>query len=144
MSGFPANVPAWAALLAAGLVLAGSGLTFIGALGLVRLKTFYERVHAPTLGATLGMFLILGGSVVYFTAAEGRFMPVELLVAVFFTVTTPVTLIILARAALFRDRTDRSGDGVRVPLEGECDGVVRTPPDLTAIDPRRSDAPQGR
>ncbi len=99
MSGFPANVPAWAALLAAGLVLAGSGLTFIGALGLVRLKTFYERVHAPTLGATLGMFLILGGSVVYFTAAEGRFMPVELLVAVFFTVTTPATLIILARAA---------------------------------------------
>jgi len=51
MSGFPANVPAWAALLAAGLVLAGSGLTFVGALGLVRLKTFYERVHAPTLGA---------------------------------------------------------------------------------------------
>jgi multicomponent K+:H+ antiporter subunit G len=109
----------------------------------VRLKTFYERVHAPTLGATLGMFLILGGSVVYFTAAEGKFMPVELLVAVFFTVTTPVTLIILARAALFRDRTDRSGDGVRVPLEGECAGVVRTPPDLT-IDPRRSDAPQDR
>lgn len=107
MSGFPANVPAWAALLAAGLVLAGSGLTFIGALGLVRLKTFYERVHAPTLGATLGMFLILGGSVVYFTAAEGRFMPVELLVAVFFTVTTPVTLIILgARGPV--PRPDRS------------------------------------
>jgi multicomponent K+:H+ antiporter subunit G len=143
MTGFPANVPAWAALLAACLVLAGSALTFLGAFGLVRLKTFYERVHAPTLGATLGMFLILGGSVVYFTAAEGKFMPVELLVAVFVTVTTPVTLIILARAALFRDRTDRSGDGVRVPLEGECAGVVRTPPDLT-IDPRRSDAPQDR
>ena len=71
MTGFPANVPAWAALLAACLVLAGSALTFLGAFGLVRLKTFYERVHAPTLGATLGMFLILGGSVVYFTAAEG-------------------------------------------------------------------------
>jgi multicomponent K+:H+ antiporter subunit G len=115
MSDFPANVPAWAALLAAALVLAGSGLTFIGALGLVRLKTFYERVHAPTLGATLGMFLILGGSVVYFTAAEGRFMPVELLVAVFFTVTTPVTLIILARAALFRWRANAPAWSARRP-----------------------------
>lgn len=143
MSGFPANVPAWAALLAAGLVLFGAGLTFIGALGLVRLQTFYERVHAPTLGATLGMFAVLCGSVIYFTGAEGRFMPIELLAAVFFTATTPVTLIILARAALFRDRTDRSGDGVRVPLEGECAGVVRTPPDLVT-GPRRSDAPQDR
>ncbi len=89
------------------------------------------------------MFLVLCGSVIYFTGAEGRFMPVELLAAVFFTATTPVTLIILARAALFRDRTDRSGDGVRVPLEGECAGVVRTPPDLVT-GPRRSDAPQGR
>src|SRR5690606_17042443 len=102
-------------------------------------QTFYERVHAPTLGATLGMFLVLSGSVIYFTGAEGRFMPVELLAAVFFTATTPVTLIILARAALFRDRTDRSGDGVRVPLEGECAATL-TPSRVTGISDSNSEA----
>ena len=51
--------------------------------------------------------LILAASIVWFTAAEGRFMPRELLIGLFLTVTTPVTLILLARAALFRDRTEK-------------------------------------
>ena len=48
------GLPAWAALLTALLVLLGAGLTLIGAVGLLRMKTFYQRVHAPTLGTTLG------------------------------------------------------------------------------------------
>ena len=88
------------------LALAVLGALFIGAIGLAQLKTFYERVHAPTLGATLGMALVLAASIVWFTAVEGRFMPREILIGLFLTVTTPVTLILLARAALFRDRTE--------------------------------------
>lgn len=114
-----AELPAWVLALTTVLSIAGAAVTLIGALGLIRLRTFYERVHAPTLGATLGMALVLAGSLVFFIALEKRFMPRELLIALFFTATTPVTLIILARAALFRDRT--SGDGARVPAEGECD-----------------------
>ena len=49
------DLPVWAALLTALLILIGSSLALIGSLGLLRLKSFYERVHAPTLGATLGM-----------------------------------------------------------------------------------------
>jgi len=116
-----AELPAWVLALTTVLSVSGAAVTLIGALGLIRLRTFYERVHAPTLGATLGMVLVLAGSLVFFAAVEKRFMPRELLIALFFTATTPVTLIILARAALFRDRTDRSGDGARVPAEGECD-----------------------
>ncbi|KAK0351365.1 hypothetical protein LTR94_025239, partial [Friedmanniomyces endolithicus] len=71
-----------------------------------------ERVHAPTLGATLGMALILTGSVVWFSVAEGRFLPREILIGLFLTVTTPVTLILLARAALFRDRTEENSQPV--------------------------------
>ncbi|MEN5145864.1 monovalent cation/H(+) antiporter subunit G [Brevundimonas diminuta] len=115
------ELPAWVLALTTLLSLAGAAVTLIGALGLIRLRTFYERVHAPTLGATLGMALLLAGSFVFFTALEQRFMPRELLIGVFFTVTTPVTLIILARAALFRDRTDRAGDGNQVPPEDACD-----------------------
>ncbi|WP_421729269.1 monovalent cation/H(+) antiporter subunit G [Brevundimonas sp.] len=105
-----ADLPLWAAILVTACVLAGSALTLLGTLGLVRLSTFYERVHAPTLGATLGMALILLASIVYFTLADGRFMPRELLIGLFLTVTTPVTLILLSRAALFRDRTEGAED----------------------------------
>ena len=105
-----AEVPAWAAFVVVGLAVGGSALSLLGAVGLTRLKTFYERVHAPTLGATLGMALVLAASVVWFTTVEGRFMPREILIGLFLTVTTPVTLILLARAALFRDRTEKAKD----------------------------------
>ncbi len=105
-----ADVPAWAAIIVVALAVIGSALSLLGALGLVRLKTFYERVHAPTLGATLGMALVLLASIVWFTIVERRFMPREILIGLFLTVTTPVTLILLARAALFRDRTEGSED----------------------------------
>ncbi len=101
------DLPLWAAITVVTLAVGGSALSLLGAVGLTRMKTFYERVHAPTLGATLGMALILTASMVYFTVVEGRFMPRELLIGLFLTVTTPVTLILLARAALFRDRTER-------------------------------------
>ncbi|MDG2527855.1 monovalent cation/H(+) antiporter subunit G [Caulobacter endophyticus] len=104
------DLPAWAAVAVGLLALAGAGLSFLGAVGLCSFRTFYERVHAPTLGATLGMALIVVASVLFFTFVEGRFMPRELLIGVFLTVTTPVTLILLARAALFRDRTERGRD----------------------------------
>lgn len=117
------ELPGWVLALTTLLSLAGATVTLIGALGLIRLRTFYERVHAPTLGATLGMALLLAGSFIFFTALEQRFMPRELLIGVFFTVTTPVTLIILARAALFRDRTDRAGDGNPVPPEDAYDDL---------------------
>ena len=105
-----AELPAWAAIIVVVLAVIGSALSLLGAVGLVRLKTFYERVHAPTLGATLGMALVLLASIVWFTTVERRFMPREILIGLFLTVTTPVTLILLARAALFRDRTEGAED----------------------------------
>jgi multicomponent K+:H+ antiporter subunit G len=80
------------------LVLAGAVCAFIGSLGLVRLKTFFERVHAPTMGTTLGTALVLAGSMVYFGGALH-----EILIAVFMTASTPVTYMLLGRAALRRD-----------------------------------------
>lgn len=105
-----AEVPTWVAFVVVGLAVSGAGLSLLGSIGLARLKTFYERVHAPTLGATLGMALVLLASIVWFTTVERRFMPREILIGLFLTVTTPVTLILLARAALFRDRTEEIED----------------------------------
>jgi len=98
------DLPFWAALIVALLLLAGAGLTLTGALGLLRLKSFYQRVHAPTLGATLGAGCILIASMLCFSILESRPVLHEVLIALFLTVTTPVTLMLLARAALYRDR----------------------------------------
>lgn len=109
-----------AAVLISLLILAGAGLSLLGAIGLVTLKSFYDRVHAPTLGTTLGMLLILTASWVFFGVTDGRWLPRELLIALFLTVTTPVTLILLARAALFRDRTEQSEPEEKaVPMNGD-------------------------
>ena len=88
--------------VAALLVLAGALLAFLGSLGLLRLKTFFERVHPPTMGTTLGSALVLAGSLLYFTALESRLVLHEILIGVLMTVTTPVTYLLLGRAALRR------------------------------------------
>ncbi|PZO80266.1 MAG: potassium:proton antiporter [Mesorhizobium amorphae] len=106
----PADLPLWAAWLVAVLAVCGAALSLIGAFGLVRLNTFYDRVHAPTLGATLGMGLVVLASILFFSVAEGYLVLRYLLVALFLTLTTPVTLILLARAAVFRDRTEGKED----------------------------------
>ena len=99
------DLPAWAAFMVAFLVLGGAAFTLIGSLGLLRLRTFYERVHSPTLGSTFGVALIVMGSMLCFSVLQSRPLIHELLILMFVTVTTPVTLMLLARAALYRDRT---------------------------------------
>ena len=89
---------------AALLVLAGALFAFLGSLGLVRLPSFYERVHPPTMGTTLGTALVLAGSIVYFSALQSRPVIHEVLIAILMTVNTPVTYMLLVRAALHRDR----------------------------------------
>lgn len=110
-----ADVPAWAAIPVAVLTLAGSILGLTGSVGLLRLKTFYERVPAPTLGTTLGIGCILTASMLFFPVLQTRMVLHEVLIGVFMVITTPVTLMVLARAALHSDRADRK-PGVPVPL----------------------------
>lgn len=106
-------LPSWAALLIALLILTGAGLALIGALGLLRFKSFYERVHAPTLGSTLGMGCILLASMLYFSIGQTRPVVHEILIGLFITITTPVTLLLLVQATLYRDRQEG-----RDPLDG--------------------------
>lgn len=93
------------ALLTAALLVAGAAITLVGALGLVRLQTFYQRVHPPTLGTTLGVSCVALASMIYFSALGTRPILHEVLIVIFVTVTTPVTLTILVRAASLRDQS---------------------------------------
>ena len=83
------------------LLICGAAITLIGSLGLLRLRSFYERVHAPTLGTTLGTTCIALASMIYFSALGARPVLHELLIIVFVTVTTPISLMVLVRAADF-------------------------------------------
>lgn len=106
----PTALPLWAAVLISLFLLVGSGLTLIGTIGLLRLKNFYQRLHAPTLGTTLGAGGILIASIIFSLLTETRPVLHELLIAIFVTVTTPVTMMLLGRASLFRDRTEKNDD----------------------------------
>jgi multicomponent K+:H+ antiporter subunit G len=111
------DLPAWTAVLTALLLLIGAGLTLTGSLGLLRLASFYERVHAPTLGTTLGIGCVLLASMLFFSVLETRPVLHEMLITVFVVVTTPVTLMLLARAALYRDRSEGSPEVPPLPPE---------------------------
>jgi multicomponent K+:H+ antiporter subunit G len=120
-----ADAPLWAALPVSLLALLGAGLGLAGSIGLLRLRSFYERVHAPTLGTTLGIGCILLASMLFFSVTEGRAVLHEVLIAVFIVITTPVTLMLLARAALHRDRAEGNP---------EAPGPLAAPPDIAPQD----------
>ena len=117
-----AAVPSWVALVIGVLVFAGALIACIGSAGLLRLDTFYRRVHAPTLGTTLGMYLVLAGTIVFFWVGEGRPALHVILVGVCVSITTPISLMLLARAALERDRRGgMAGIPVAEPAETGAD-----------------------
>ncbi|MDO9432329.1 MAG: monovalent cation/H(+) antiporter subunit G [Pseudomonadota bacterium] len=105
-----AELPLWASILVSALLLLGALLAFTGSFGLLHLNSFYKRVHAPTLGTTLGAFCILAGSIAYFSVSQSRPVLHEVLIGVFLSLTTPITLMLLVRAALYRDREEGSPD----------------------------------
>ena len=102
------DLPLWASILVSVLVVLGALLTLIGCLGLARFDSFYARIHAPTLGTSFGVLLILLGSITYFSVTAQRLAVHEVLIFIFVSVTTPVTLMLLARAALYRDRAENN------------------------------------
>lgn len=114
MSGIE-QMPAWAAALTAALLLMGAAVTLVGSLGLLRFGTFYERVHAPTLGTTLGTIFVAFASAVYFSVLQSRPVLHEILIIGLSVVTTPVALTVLVGAARFRDTAEKAADAIAWP-----------------------------
>lgn len=103
-------LPLWAEVAVAVLVLSGALFALLGSLGLMRLPTYFERVHAPSIIATMGCWLILWAAVIFFSAVGHELALHMMLVAVFIAVTVPITTIFLMRAALFRARRSGQAD----------------------------------
>ena len=104
------DLPLWAQTLVAALVFGGALIALLGSLGLWRLKSYFERVHAPSIIATMGCWLIMHATWIYFSVSGQGFVMHSVLIAIFVAVTVPITTIFLMRAALFRAR--RAGESV--------------------------------
>ncbi|SHJ39333.1 multicomponent K+:H+ antiporter subunit G [Roseomonas rosea] len=109
-----ADLPLWAALPVAALLLLGAGLALAGSIGLLSLRSFYERLHAPTIATSCGMAFILLASMIFFSVLQSRLVVHEVLIGILLLVTMPVTLMLVGRAALHRDRLEGSPE---VPSE---------------------------
>ncbi|CAN7653716.1 monovalent cation/H(+) antiporter subunit G [Rhizobium sp. LjRoot98] len=120
------DLPTWVAIPVCILLLLGSTITLIGSIGLIRLKTFYGRLHAPTLGASAGTVLICTASMITFAVLQNRWILHEVLIIVFVILTTPVTLMLLGQSALYRDRIEGKND---VPRK-----AAGEQPDTTGMD----------
>ncbi|MGA0543178.1 monovalent cation/H(+) antiporter subunit G [Neotabrizicola sp. VNH66] len=130
------GIPPVLAAAAIVFLVIGSTLTFLGTLGLVRLRNFYDRLHAPTLGTSWGAAGVLLASILVASWGEGRVVLHELVIGIFVMITTPVTLLMLGRAALHRDRAEGRPDvppgthPVQKPVAGETAGEGQGKPAL--------------
>lgn len=102
MSGWE-QIPVWAALPVAILLILGGAIALIGCLGLLRLPHFYQRMHGPAITITLGAGCILVASMVLFSALETRPIVHELLILMFVLMSAPVVSMLIMRAAVHRE-----------------------------------------
>jgi multicomponent K+:H+ antiporter subunit G len=93
------ELPVFADLLVAALLIAGALFSLVGSWGLARLSDFYLRLHGPSKATTLGVGCVLAGSALYF-ALTGTPSLHEALIAVFLFLTAPVSAHLLIKAAL--------------------------------------------
>lgn len=108
-------LPLWAEIVVAVSLLASGALSLIGAIGLLRLRTFFQRMHPPALATTFGTWCVALAGGVYFSTLQSRWVLHAWLVAILLIITAPVTTTLLARAALFRKRAAEAG--IRDPAD---------------------------
>jgi multicomponent K+:H+ antiporter subunit G len=102
----PTEFPAWAVIPASLLLIIGGLVTVIGAIGLLRLPAFFMRMHAPSMGNTLGTGCVLVASMILSSALVGKPVAHEILITVFIVTTSPVTAMLVMRAAIYRTRVN--------------------------------------
>lgn len=102
-----ADIPLWAGIPASILLVAGGLLALVGSAGLLRFNNFFCRIHAPTLGNTMGAGCVLVASILVFSALQQRPVVHEILITLLLFISSPVTAMLLMRAAVYRGRRQR-------------------------------------
>lgn len=125
------EVSLWVELSVAALLVFSGLFTLSAAIGVVRFKTFFQRMHPPALAFSFSAWCVTLATVIYFSALEQALALHAWLIIIFLSITVPVTTILLARTELFRQRTGSAGNAeVPPPLShvvqpGGQDGKLR-------------------
>ncbi len=98
------NVNEIVKLLAALIILFGSIISVVSAIGMIRFYDVYSRAHAATKTTTLAVLITLTGAFLYLWLGEG-FISIRLLLGIAFVfITAPVSGHLVLRAA-YRSQT---------------------------------------
>jgi multicomponent K+:H+ antiporter subunit G len=95
-------------LVIALLILGGSFFLLVGSIGLAKLPSLIQRLHAPTKAATLGAGGLLLASALYFWRLRGFPSYHEFLIVVFLFISAPITAHMLAKVNLLRRKREAS------------------------------------
>lgn len=103
-------------LLIALLLVTGGFFGLVGSWGLVRLPDAMTRLHGPTKAATLGVGCVLIAAMLHHRLLTGAWSWHELLIAIFISLTAPITALFLSKANMYRcwsrDSLPRPAPGV--------------------------------
>lgn len=110
-------------IVASILLVAGSLLALLAAVGLQRFDDVFARMHSATKPATLGLVLILTGAALV-TPAPGAVAKLFLVILLQF-ITAPVAAHLVGRAA-FRTGTELSPETL---VSDEVEVLMRRPPE---------------
>jgi multicomponent K+:H+ antiporter subunit G len=97
-------VSSWIEAAVSLLLLASGLLSLVAAVGLVRLKSYFQRMHAPALSNTGAAWCVALATLVYFSELDSRPALYAGIVNVLLAITAPVTTLLLSRTGLFRGR----------------------------------------
>lgn len=101
------------------LLLTGATATLLGAIGVVKFRDVYTRMHSTDQGATLGLVGVITAGTIFFSVETGLTLKL-LLVIPFLFATAPVGAFLLARAAL-RTGPNMTSDTMRDDLETDLE-----------------------
>ncbi len=132
-----AQLPIWVEWSVA-LLLALSGVfTLSAAIGVVRFKSFFQRMHPPALAFSFSAWCVTLATIIYFSVQGEKLALNAWLIIIFLSLTVPVTTILLARTELFRRRTSQDSGidvippslihDVAAPPEAQQAQKARTP-----------------
>lgn len=107
------GLPMWLDLIAAALLLLGGISAVVGALALLRLPTPVERLHGPTLIASVGGGLIILATTLLALFSDTALRLAPLLVMGLFLFTTPIVGQALTRALRRELGSDPNSDRSR-------------------------------
>jgi multicomponent K+:H+ antiporter subunit G len=104
------QVPFLVELTVAALLVASGLFVVISAIGFLRLRDFFARMHPPALAYTFGSWSVTLAGVLYFSVIESRVVLHPWLIIIVLFISVPVTTLLLARVALFRRRAAGDAD----------------------------------